>query len=95
MAIPDLVNGLYEALGGLFIGRNIIRLHRDKMVRGVDVWATAFFTTWGMWNLYFYPSVDCWLSFAGGCLIVLANTIWVGQMIHYGRREGQPCPSQD
>ena len=47
MTLPDLVNGLFELLGGVLIAVNCMRLYRDKVVRGVNVWVTVFFTSWG------------------------------------------------
>jgi hypothetical protein len=40
----------------------------------------------GFWNLFYYPHLDQWLSFAGGVLIVLANTVWIAMAVHYGSR---------
>lgn len=82
---PDLINGLFELLGSLVLWRNVRQLYVDKMIRGVHWTATGFFAAWGYWNLYYYPSLDQWWSFAGGCSIVLANTVWLGQMLYYGR----------
>ena len=59
------------------------------MVRGVSWMATTFFTSWGYWNLYYYPHLDQWWSFAGGVLIVVANTLWIGMMIYYIRQESR------
>ena len=80
---PDVINGLFELGAGLLLGLNIGSLYRDKIVRGVSVWPTSFFMLWGYWNLYFYPSVNCDLSFYAGILVVATNTAWVGQMIYY------------
>lgn len=82
----DTINALFELGGGIFLFFNVLALYRDKKIHGVRILPTAFFTLWGYWNLYFYPSVNCWLSFVGGCLIVLMNTIWVGQMIYYRKK---------
>ncbi len=83
----DLVNGLYEGCGGFIILLSIIKLHKDKMVRGVHILTTAFFMSWGWWNLYYYPHLGQWVSWVGGLLIVTANSFWVGQMIYYTRKE--------
>lgn len=80
---PDLVNALYEGIGGLLLWRNVLQLYRDKQVRGVSILTSAFFNSWGFWNLYYYPHLHQWWSFTGGLLIVAANTVWVGQMIYY------------
>jgi hypothetical protein len=83
MTVPDLVNGSFEFIGSIFLWMNVYRLHADKMLRGYDWKSTAFFSAWGFWNLYYYPSLDQYLSFAGGCSIVLANTVWLVQMYYY------------
>lgn len=86
----DFINGSFELFGGLFLLKNVIQLHRDKLVRGVHWVPTTFFMLWGVWNLYYYPHLDQWWSFTGGLLIVSVNAIWVGQMLYYGRKEGKP-----
>lgn len=78
-----MINGAFELLGTGLICKNILRLHHDKMVRGVHWAPVAYFAAWGFWNLFYYPHLDQWWSFAGGCLIVVANAIWVGQMFYY------------
>ena len=84
---PDLINGLFEFFGSIMLWRNVMQLHRDKMTRGVHWAATGFFMAWGYWNLFYYPHLDQWWSFAGGISIVIANTTWLGQMFYYGRKE--------
>lgn len=91
MSWQDLVNGSFEMFGGMAVLLHCRQLYRDKIVRGVSWVATAFFTTWGVWNLYFYPHLDQWLSFAGGIMIVSVNALWIGMKLYYIRRErGQP-----
>lgn len=85
MNIPDAINGTFEVLGSVMIWRNVLELHRDKMVRGVHWLPVGFFAAWGYWNLFYYPHLDQWLSFWGGVSIVVANTVWLWQMLHYGR----------
>src|SRR5690349_21170123 len=86
MTTPDLINGLFELTGGLLNWGNVIRLYRDKQVRGVYVPAWALFTLWGFWNLYYYPHLNQWMSFAGGLVIVTANTVWVALAGYYRER---------
>ena len=82
---PDLINGLFEVVAGILLSINVRRLYRDKKLYGVSIIPTAFFVMWGYWNLYFYPTVGCMLSFFGGILVVAVNTVWVVQMIYYSR----------
>lgn len=73
----DMVNGSFEVLGAVFASVNIIKLWFDWDVRGVWWPATAFWTVWGMWNLYFYPKIGMPFSFFGGMTVVLINGAWV------------------
>ena len=63
---PDAVNGMFELLGAVFLVANCVRLYRDKQIKGVSPLPIVFFTVWGLWNLYFYPSVGAMWSFWGG-----------------------------
>lgn len=89
MTLPDVVNGTFEFAGGFFLFRNCSLLYRDKVVRGVSVITTAFFMTWGYWNLFYYSSLEQWFSLSGGVLLVLANTLWVCMAIYYGVVNGR------
>jgi hypothetical protein len=74
---PDQVNGLFEAVAGLFHFTNCWRLYKDKVVLGYNPWSTVFFTAWGFYNLYFYPANKLPWSFYGGLVVVAANSIWI------------------
>lgn len=87
----DLINGLLEAWGGLFIGLSCWKLYQDKKVRGVSVWHFGFFMVWGLWNLYYYPSLGQWTSFVGGVGVVLANMLLVAMILYYNYQESHGC----
>lgn len=84
---PDQINGAIEFVGSLFTWQNTIRVIGDKGYAGVYLPAIVFFMSWGAWNLYYYPHLGQWWSFAGGCALVLANVVWVGAMLRYGRKQ--------
>ena len=81
--LADLINGAFELLGGFFILNHCRVVVKDKCVAGVSVISTIFFTGWGVWNLYYYPSLGQWASFVGGLFIVAANMVWIGLMLKY------------
>lgn len=81
--LPDLLNGIFEAGGSAMIWLNVRKAARDKVFKGVSIGPTAFFDAWGFWNLYYYPSLHQWMSLLGGISIVIANTVWLGQMLYY------------
>lgn len=84
--IADLINGLYEAGGGAMNWLNVAALRKDKKVSGVRILPTFFFTSWGVWNLYYYPHLNQWFSFVGGLAICGANAVWVGLAFYYKRK---------
>lgn len=87
MSPQDLVNSLFETLGGFFVILSIVKLHKEKSVRGYH-WATVFFfTAWGFWNVYYYPHLGQWLSFLGGLFIASMNAILLSQMLYYTHKE--------
>ena len=82
---PDMINGLLESIGGLFIVGSIFQLYKDKRVLGIYWPHPIFFTAWGFWNLFYYPHLEQWFSFYGSVFLVVANAIWLGQIIYYKR----------
>ena len=52
-------------------------------MRGVSAWAFVFMATWGVWNMYYYPHLGQWASFAGGVVINSANVTWVVLAFRY------------
>jgi hypothetical protein len=85
--VIDLVNGCFETCGALFIIPSILKLRREKQVRGVSWVHAAFFWAWGFWNLFYYTALGQYISLAGDVCIFTANTIWTAQLIYYSRGE--------
>lgn len=86
---PDMVNGIFEALGAIFVSMNVVRLYRDKRVRGVHWASVAFFTSWGLWNVYFYHAIAQPFSWYAGVAVAVVNAIWLAQMGYYIRKEAR------
>lgn len=80
-----MVNGCFEGGGGLMLLLNVRRLRRDRRVQGVSIPVQAFWTGWGVWNLWFYPHLGQWVSFFGGISVVLGNAAWVALALWYER----------
>lgn len=87
MTAPDIINGSFELLGGFFILLSILRLYKDKKVRGVSVVHVAFFWAWGVWNVFYYPHLGQLASTIGAWIVLTANTVWTGMLIYYRLRE--------
>ena len=81
MTAADMINGGFEALGTVFVLNHCRVLLKDRQVKGVSILSTVFFTGWGFWNLYFYPSLGQWWSFVGAALLVGANCLYVALLV--------------
>lgn len=80
---PDHINGCFEFIGGVLLLLNCRRMYRDKEVKGMSIWPVMFFTSWGYWNVFFYPSLEQWWSFYGGLMVAVANTLWISMILYY------------
>jgi hypothetical protein len=83
MTWPDWINGTFELCAGLAVLNHCRVLWIAKKHEGVSILSTAFFMSWGVWNLFYYPSLDQWMSFVGGLSIVSANCLWLVLMLKY------------
>lgn len=79
----DFINAMFEICAGIFIITNIIKIRQDKQVRGFYPLVSLFFVIWGTWTLYYYPSLNQWISFYGGLLVTTANAIWFIMALYY------------
>src|SRR6266568_7499979 len=84
---PDVINGAFEALGAAMTAVNIVRLLRDKQVRGFVPHLGWFYTAWACYNLYFYPHLKQWASFSGGCCILIANAAYTLLALSYVKNQ--------
>lgn len=83
---PDLFNALFEAGGALAVLMSVIRTHRERRMVGVSGAHVAFFFGWGLWNLFYYPSLHQWASFSAGVALTLVNLAFALQYLKYGRK---------
>lgn len=91
MTWADNVNGVYEMGGALALAWNCWTTYKDKEIKGLSIISMVFFTSWGYWNLYYYPSLNQWMSTLGAAALVFFNTIWLGQAIYYTRKNRKLC----
>ena len=86
----DVINGMYEFCGSLMLLRNVLLTYRAKQVKGVSIIATAYFMSWGVFNVFYYPSLGQHWSFLGGLCIAAVNAVWLGQILYYNFLRGLP-----
>lgn len=81
--MSDLFNGVMEFIASLFIFHSCYCLYRDKKVHGISVPSIVFFTSWSIWNVYYYYQLNQPYSFYLSLLIPFFNIIWISLFIYY------------
>ena len=87
MDYNDLINGLFETGGAFAILVSILKIYRNKSAQGIHWFYLAFFSSWGVWNIYYYPSLDQWFSFAAGVVLCTLNIVYLVLVIKYSRSD--------
>lgn len=80
---PDHINAAFELAAAVLLWLNVLRLHRDKQLRGVSVLPTCLYFGWCIWNLYYYAHLQQWLSWYAGFGVGIANLTWVILAVKY------------
>lgn len=80
---PDHINAFFECSGLFFVFPSIIALYRTKSAEAISLWTVFFFTSWGFWNMWYYPSLGQFWSGVGAYGVAGANSIWLGLIIYY------------
>ena len=81
----DHINGAFEFGMAIAIARSCWQLWRSRECLGWSTWAVLWPTAWGCWNLYYYPALGQWWSFAGGIAVVAANMTWLALNLWFRR----------
>jgi ABC-type transport system involved in cytochrome c biogenesis permease subunit len=84
---PDQVNGLFELTGAILTARSAAALWASKGYAGITLPAVLFFTSWGGWNLFYYPHLNQMFSLVGGAALFTANVCWLSLMLYYGKMQ--------
>ena len=90
MNVPDLVNTAYECGGGYFVGLNAWDIWKKKSVAGQTLPTMLFFSSWGVANLFVYPSVHLFWSTAGAAVTLLANIVMIALILKYRKPRNGP-----
>lgn len=83
----DMINGMFILFGGGLCWMNVRQLIKDKRIAGVRLDVSAFFAAWGLWNLYYYPALQQWVSFSGEVVLVGGNLAWFILALFYKIKE--------
>jgi hypothetical protein len=87
--LNDIINASFEVIGSLACWANVFKILKDKEVKGVYWPFTFFFTLWGIWNLYYYASLNQWWSVGGAAVMCTGNAAWVWLAFKFTKKERQ------
>lgn len=73
----DLINAYFELFGGLFIWINVLKIAKDRKVRGVHWLPTFAFTIWCFWNVFYYQSLGQYFSTFAAIVPGVGNFFWL------------------
>jgi len=80
---PDIINSCFEVGGGLFLLLHVRQLLIDKQVKGFSTLPFVWFTSWGFWNIFYYPHLGQTYSFYAGIFIASVNFFYILLVIYY------------
>jgi len=80
---PDIVNSGFLLTAGFFILFSVVKLYKEKEVRGVSLIHAGFFSVYGFWHICFFSLLEQWWSIIGGVFSTTINTVWVILLIYY------------
>lgn len=81
----DIVNGIWEFAGALFVVPSIKNILKTKVSSGITWQTQLFFLLWGLWNVFFYPYNGLTFSFIGGLVLAATNIYWLFLIKKYER----------
>lgn len=82
----DQINAVAEVLACIVLAPSIMKAWRLKVVQGVHWVTPAFFWSYGIWNLFYYHSLEQWWSGLAAILLATQNTVWLLMVILYTPR---------
>jgi hypothetical protein len=85
--LSDMTMGLIQVAGAGFLGVSVLQLFRRKYVGGVSAVTVSFWVAWGLWDLYYWPSLGQWWAFGGAVVVTMMNMLYVGLIVLYNYRE--------
>lgn len=83
MTFPDLINALFEGTGAAAAGLNVRQILRDKQARGFHIGSVLFFTSWGGWNVWYYPWLHQYASLVAAATLFAVNLLYTGLVLYY------------
>ena len=84
--IYDQVNSGFVSIAALFYILNLLKLIKDKEVKGISKISIAFFSLWNVWTLFFFIAVsEYWWTIGAYVAVAILNITYIALMVKYSR----------
>jgi apolipoprotein N-acyltransferase len=81
----DYITAAWLILASLFTLRHAWRTWQARSALSVSLGATAFFTGFAAWNVFFFAYLGAHASALASGLLTIAHALWLAIQIHYRR----------
>ena len=85
----DQTNACFELMGAAFMIPSLIKAYKEKVIQGVSILTPIFFSCWGIFNVFYYPSIFQFYSGMAAIMLFSINLIWLYQVIVYSRKNNE------
>lgn len=75
--LMDTINAFFEACAAVLLWLNVLKLLKERELRGMHWAPVLLFVLWGFWNLAYYAYLEQWWSLGAGICVALANIAWL------------------
>lgn len=79
----DLANSFFEFGGAFAKMLDVKALLKSKMYSGFSPASTIFFSSWGFFNIIYYPHLGQMASALGGLSICVINLLYLALLVKY------------
>ena len=85
----DQINSGFIFVAGIFYVLNLLKLIKDKDVKGISKLSIVFFSIWNIWTLFFFLMVtEFWWTIGAYIIVTVLNIVYIILMIKYSRKKG-------
>lgn len=83
LVTPDHTQAAWELGSAALCAMNVMAVRRSRSISGVHWLPTAYFTGWGLYNLWFYAALNLPTAWWAGLAITVVNSVWLGHVAYY------------
>ena len=79
----DEINSFFISVASIFYFLNLLKLYKDKEVKGISILSIVFFSTWNFWTLYFFWDTEFSLTRNAYIAVAISNFLYLSLLFRY------------